>query len=117
MKTMKIGIMNRDEFRRRTIAIAKGDYRPAADEPKVWFDSVESMSQMLSTRNLELLRIIGEHKPQSLGELSSITGRKKESLSRTIKKMSEYGLVSIKEGPRHSKIPELVAEGFEVRLM
>ncbi|MGC3874901.1 transcriptional regulator [Halomonas sp. GXIMD04776] len=117
MKTMKIGIMNRDEFRRRTVAIAKGEYRPAFDEPKVWFESVESMSQMLSTRNLELLRIIGERQPQSLGELSIITGRKKESLSRTIKRMSEYGLVSIKEGARHAKIPVPVADGFEVRLM
>jgi len=117
MKTMKIGIMNRDEFRRRTVAIAKGEYKPSADDPKVWFDSVESMSQMLSTRNLELLRVIGERRPQSLGELSSITGRKKESLSRTIKKMSEHGLVTIESGPRHSKIPVPVAEGFEVRLM
>jgi predicted transcriptional regulator len=117
MKTVKIGIMKREEFRRRTIAIAKGEYTPSPDEPKIWFDSVESMSQMLSTRNLELLRVIGERKPQSLGELSELTGRRKESLSRTIKKMSAYGLVSIEEGPRHSKIPVAVAEGFEVRLI
>lgn len=116
MRTMKIGIMNRDDFRRRTVAIAKGEYKPAANEPKVWFDSVESMSQMLSTRNLELLKVIGERRPQSLGELSTITGRKKESLSRTIKKMSEYGLVTLEEGPRHAKIPVPVAEAFEVRL-
>ncbi|WP_301280864.1 hypothetical protein [Halomonas sp. PR-M31] len=37
--------------------------------------------------------------------------------SRTIKRMSEYGLVSIKEGPRHAKIPVPVADSFEVRLM
>jgi len=34
-----------------------------------------------------------------LGELAEITGRRKESLSRTIKKMGDYGLVEIKEGP------------------
>ncbi|MBE5038841.1 transcriptional regulator, partial [Ligilactobacillus salivarius] len=33
MTTVKIGIMNRDEFRQRTISIAKGLYQPTAEEP------------------------------------------------------------------------------------
>ena len=117
MTTVKIGIMNRDEFRQRTISIAKGLYQPTAEEPKVWFDSVESMSRLLNTKNLELLKTIRQCKPQSLGELAEITGRRKESLSRTIKKMSDYGLVEIKEGPRHAKTPVVTADRFEVTLM
>lgn len=117
MKTIKIGIMNRDEYRQRTISIAKGLYKPTADDPKVWFDSVESMSRLLNTKNLELLKTIRQCKPLSLGELAEITGRRKESLSRTIKKMGDYGLVEIKEGPRHAKIPVVIADSFEVKLM
>ena len=114
MTTVKIGIMNRDEFRQRTISIAKGLYQPTAEEPKIWF---ESMSRLLNTKNLELLKTIRQCKPQSLGELAEITGRRKESLSRTIKKMGDYGLVEIKEGPRHAKTPVVTADRFEVTLM
>jgi len=117
MTTVKIGIMNRDEFRERTISTAKGFYKPAPDEPTVWFDSVESMSRLLNTKNLELLKTIRRCKPQSLGELAEITGRRKESLSRTIKKMGDYGLVEIQEGPRHAKTPVVTADSFEVTLM
>lgn len=117
MKIVKIGIMNRDEFRQRTIAIASGAYKPSSDEPKVWFDSIESMSRLLNTQNIELLKTIRERNPSSLGELAKITGRRKESLSRTINKMGDYGLIEIKEGPRHAKIPVVVADSFEVKLM
>lgn len=117
MKVVKIGIMNRDDFRQRTISIASGAYKPSADEPKVWFDSIESMSRLLNTKNIELLKTIRQCNPSSLGELSEITGRRKESLSRTIKKMGDYGLIEIKEGPRHAKIPVVVADSFEVKLM
>ena len=38
MKPLKVGIASRDTFKKRTIAIAKGEYVPAKDEPKVWFE-------------------------------------------------------------------------------
>ncbi len=49
MKTLKLGVMRREEFQRYTLAIAKGEIRPEADAPKVWFDSVGSLAQILST--------------------------------------------------------------------
>jgi predicted transcriptional regulator len=33
-KALKIGIMSREDFKKRTISIAKGEYRPHKDEPK-----------------------------------------------------------------------------------
>ena len=48
---MKIGILSKDEYRKRTISIAKGEYRPRKDEPKVWFESMESLGQILSGQN------------------------------------------------------------------
>ena len=65
---IKVGIMSKEEYKKRTIAIAKGEYIPKKDEPKVWFESIGSMSQILSSQNQELLKIIIQKKPQSLKE-------------------------------------------------
>ena len=40
------------------MAIARGERRVAAGEPKVWFTSTESFAKVLSAGNRELLRII-----------------------------------------------------------
>jgi predicted transcriptional regulator len=88
MKTLKLGIMRRDEFQRYTVAIAKGEIKPEPVPPKVWFDSLESLAQILSAENRALLHTINARHPQSLAELEEITGRQKASLSRTLSKMT-----------------------------
>jgi len=65
-EVMKVGILSREEYRERTLAIAGGSYKPKSDEPKIWFESMQSMAQVLSNENQELLRIIVEQKPNSI---------------------------------------------------
>ncbi len=59
-KVMKVGIISRGDYAKRTIAIAiaKGEYKPRRDEPKIWFESLSSMSQVLSSDNQNLLKVI-----------------------------------------------------------
>ena len=95
---MNIGIMPRNEYKQYTIDIAKGVIRPKENDPKIWFESVESMAQILSTRNQELLKTIKENNPQSLTELSTTSGRKLSNLSRTLKNMERYGIVELLRG-------------------
>jgi len=45
-KIIKVGIMSKEQYKKRTIAIAKGEYIPKKDEPKVWFESIKSLSQI-----------------------------------------------------------------------
>ena len=92
---MKIGILSKEDYRKRTIAIAKGEYKPRKNEPKVWFESMESVGQVLSGQNQELLRIIRDSQPFSLTELERASGRKKSNLSRTLKTLSNYGIVDL----------------------
>ncbi|WP_459924264.1 HVO_A0114 family putative DNA-binding protein [Desulfatiferula olefinivorans] len=92
---MKIGIMSKDAYRKRTIAIAKGEYKTRKDEPKVWFESMESLGQVLSGQNQQLLKLIRDHHPASLVELEALSGRKKSNLSRTLKTLSNYGIVDL----------------------
>ncbi len=112
-KVMKIGIISRDDYAKRTIAIAKGEYKPRKDEPKIWFESLKSMSQVLSRENQDLLKMIIEHKPGSLSELEKLSHRKKSNLSRTLKTLERYGIVEL---PREEGklVPRVKATDFKV---
>ena len=107
MKTLKIGIAGYDRMKAHTMAIARGEHRPARGEPTVWFTSIESFAKVLSQRNRELLAMIGREKPGSVTELAEISGRSKSNLSRTLKTMSGYGLVELKEGERGTLVPRI----------
>ena len=107
MKTLKIGIAGYDRMKARTIAIARGERKPARDDPEVWFTSVESFAKVLSHRNRELLTLIAREEPQSLTELAKLSGRNKSNLSRTLKTMSRYGLVELKTGKRGTVVPRV----------
>ena len=105
MKTLKIGIADYDRMKARTMAIARGEHKPARSEPTVWFTSIESFAKVLSQRNQELLAMIGREKPGSVTELAELSGRSKSNLSRTLKTMSRYGLVELKKGERGALVP------------
>ena len=107
MKTLKIGIAGYDRMKEHTIAIARGEHKPAKGEPTVWFTSIESFAKVLSGRNRELLATIAREKPDSLTELAELAGRSKSNLSRTLKTMSRYGLVELREGRRGTLTPRV----------
>ena len=107
MKTLKIGIASYDRMKARTIAIARGELKPARDEPMVWFTSVESFAKVLSSRNRELLATIARERPDSLTELAELAGRNKSNLSRTLKTMALYGLVELQQGERGTLVPRV----------
>ena len=107
MRTLRVGIASYEQMKARTVAIARGEYKPAAGEPKVWFASAESFARVLSDRNRALLRIIAESSPDSLARLAELTGRQKSNLSRTLKTMERYGFVQLNRGARGSVIPRV----------
>jgi len=86
---------------------------PKTGEPKIWFESVQSMAQVLSSENQELLRIINEQNPESLKDLELMSGRKRSNLSRTLKTMSRYGIVDLVRQNRTVK-PVVRATDFQV---
>ena len=116
MTTLKVGIAGYDEMKARTMRIAKGEEKPAADDPKVWFTSTESFAQILSSGNRELLRVIDEQSPGSLEELSRITGRTKPSLSRTLKTMANYGLIRMDPGEGQKLVPKVLHDRVALEL-
>lgn len=113
MRVLKVGIISREDYIARTKAIAKGEYRPKKDEPKVWFESVKSMAEVLSNENQQLLRLILERKPQSLTDLEALSGRNKSNLSRTLKTLERYGIVDLQK-ENQKLVPKVNATDFKV---
>ena len=116
MTTLKAGIADDDEMKDRTIRIARSEEKPTPDEPKVWFTSAESLAQILSSGNRELLRVIDEQSPGSLEEVSQITGRTKPSLSRTLKTMASYSLVRMEKGQGRKVMPRVLYDQVALEL-
>ncbi len=114
MTTLKVGIASYEEMKARTLAVARGERRVEADEPKVWFTSTESFAKILSASNPTLLRLIVERMPQSLEELADMTGRAKSNLSRTLRAMEQYGLVRLERGDRGRITPKVIYDRVEL---
>lgn len=113
MSTVAIGILPQEKMRERVLAIAKGEYKPEPSEPKIWFTSMRSLAEVLSDDNRALLKIIQEAHPESISSLAAITGRKPSNLSRTLKTMSNYGLVEMRREKNHVR-PIAVATEFQI---
>jgi|ERR1700687_1115021 predicted transcriptional regulator len=114
MNTLKVGIVTFEQYKARTMAIARGEYVPAADEPKVWFQSLESFARVLSDKNRELLTLIAQTQPASVRELAEKTGRAESNLSRTLKTMESHGLVHFEKGPGRQLVPRVNYSGVEL---
>ena len=107
MKSLKVGIASYADMKARTSAIARGELKPRAGEPKVWFTSIESFAKVLSDRNRALLNRIVEEEPESLTALARISGRAKSNLSRTLHTLERYGLVYLEKGRRGRILPRV----------
>jgi predicted transcriptional regulator len=95
------------------------DPAAARDVPKTWIEaevpaanqvSAEAIVKLLSDGNLAVLAAIRLHSPPSVRALAALTGRKEASLSRTLKRFAELGIVSLTAGPHRTRVPALIAE-------
>ena len=110
---IRIGILPQSQIRDRALAIARGEFRPRADDPKVWFTSMRSLAEVLSDDNRALLRVIRESNPESVAALAAATGRAPGNVSRTLRTMSHYGIVEMRREQRRVR-PVVHATQFEI---
>lgn len=111
--TYRVGSIR--EFAEWTRRVVR-DSNAARAVPKTWFDSeaaaprgsaeplsAEAMVKLPSPGNLAVLAAIRQHKPGSLRELAALTGRKETSLSRTLKRFAQAGIIGFQDGPRRTR--------------
>ncbi len=118
-----IGIMSLEKYRERTIEIAKGQYVPKKNEPKIWFSSMKSLANVLSEENQRLIKLILDEKPKSIYELEALTGymRKANNILRTLRKMEQYGLVQLIKSEQSGRgrtplIPKALYDEFDIQV-
>lgn len=111
--TLKIGLMSQEEYQQRTLEIAKGE-RKSQDEPKLWVTSLESLAKVLSPKNKELLDIIQTKQPQSLQEVATLTKRDKGNVSRTLKLLNHYGIITLKKNKKGALVPGIKFDRIQI---
>lgn len=114
MKSIVIGIMSQEKIRERIYAIAKGEYKPKLREPKIWFTSMKSLAEVLGDDNRALLHVIKDTQPASISSLAKITGRKPSNLSRTLKTLSNYGIVEMR---REKNVVRPIANATDFQIL
>jgi len=112
-KPLKVGILPWSEFKTRTLDIASGRLKPKPGEPKIWFESIRSLAQVLSPENQQLLSLIVQHNPQSLTELEQLSHRSKSNLSRTLRTLESFGVVELPV-LKGRLVPKVKATKFQV---
>lgn len=104
-------------MKRCTVGIRRPEERshPATGrgQPSVWFPSMATMAAVLSEDNRALLRLIHDQRPPSLTALAELTGRQVPNLSRTLRMMESYGLVTLKKSTREIA-PVALATRFKI---
>ncbi len=74
------------------------------------------MEKILTPARMEILNVIKDEKPKTVGELVRILKRPKESVSRDLTALSNYGLISfVKSGTQ--KAPKIEKEIIAMQLI
>lgn len=99
VKRVKIGIKSLKEvlqdFVKTGEAIERGE--KVKKEAGIYFESAEAFRKALTTKRLELIRLIKKRHPQSLQELARLAERDIKNVSQDLKLLENLGLVSTKK--------------------
>jgi predicted transcriptional regulator len=79
-------------------------------------ESVEAALRLLTGQNHDLIRIIQAGNFNSMAELAAQSGRAESNLNRTIKKLSNLGLVTLKRERGRLVKPELAIRSLKIEL-
>lgn len=76
----------------------------------------KSLEKILTPGRMELIRVVKERKPESVGELARMVNRPIESVSRDLKTLENYGLLALIQVGK-SKRPEIEKDVLMVPLL
>ena len=114
-KILRIGIAPPSYVRERMLKIARGE-KPDHREPKVWISSPDALFKVLTEKNMLLLEIIRNSRPQSVTELARMTDRAVSNLSRTLHSLERLGIIEMLEQEGGKKVPSVLWQGDKVEL-
>ena len=78
--------------------------------------TAEQVMRLITGRNVELLQLIKLRSPQSLAELSRLSGRPTASLTRTLQRLAALGIVVMRRSKGREKIPVVACDCLRFEL-
>lgn len=109
----RIGVMSEELIKKRVLSIAAGEYKPQKDEPKVWFSSINAISQILCSENIKLLKIMKNERPETITELGLLSGRSPSNLSNTLQTLALKGFIRMERAGKSVR-PVALFTDFEI---
>jgi predicted transcriptional regulator len=108
-------IQSHDDLKAEMMAVARGEKPAPKDAALPSFNSIDVLMRLLTPENRALLAIIRDRKPQSISELSEITGRAQPNLTRTLAKLEAVGFVRMRTVDRR-KVPTAAVKRLHVEI-
>jgi predicted transcriptional regulator len=120
-----------EQFKDYTLAVARGKRKADPSEPKIWierrdagtgaetaiqFASLEAGARLLSVKNRELLRLIVTREPRSVSELADMAHRAPQSVQRTLRRLSDAGIVCLNPGQGRTIRPTVTARKVHIEI-
>jgi len=87
--------INDEVVKKRCVIGIKGQVDDPSFPVDIRFDSLKSIASILSIENQRLLKIIADYEPRTITELAELTGRAVSNVSRTLKTLKKYDIVTL----------------------
>lgn len=97
-------------------SVARGERPPPRDAGGVSYETVDTYTRLLTSDNRALLRLIRDKRPQSVAELVRLSGRAQPNVTRTLKKLSDAGLVALEKRGKLTKAPVVKVRAIRVEI-
>lgn len=110
-----VRIGSHDEAKLRLLAAARGEQPLSHDEPRIWFESVDTLLRVFTPENRQLVAVLHEEQPRSVSELAERLGRDQGNVSRALSFLEECGIVALERMGREKR-PRAIATALDVRV-
>ncbi|MFO1186954.1 MAG: MarR family transcriptional regulator [Alphaproteobacteria bacterium] len=111
----KFRIQSHKALKAEMKAVARGSRPASADASVPSFNSAQALLRLLTPENRSLLAVLRDKKPQSIAELSQMTGRAQPNVTRTLMKLEAIGLIRMRqEGRRKVPVATVRRVRFEI---
>lgn len=101
MKSKRYKVQSQSSLRQEMLDVARGKRSAPADASRPSFNSVAVIVGLLTHENRQLLALIRDRKPASVGELARLSGRAQPNVTRTLAKLEAAGFITMtSEGRR-----------------
>jgi predicted transcriptional regulator len=121
VKRVKIGIRSPGTIFDEAAAVIsqiEAGKRVRTQREWLYFSDVRALGKVLTPKRLELLKVIRDHRPESVRAVAALTGRSVKNVAEDLRLLASLGLVEMEEynGPGRRVAPRVGYETLTVEV-